>query len=72
MINFSELNLSRWEKEELAELCEEYPNFENMSIEELDKLVCSLFWRAQGLVETANILESKANAILRYIDEIEE
>ena len=67
MSKFSELNLYWWEREELEDLDEEL-HISEKTAEELDKLATKLYWDAQGLVEEANRLESKADTIRRYLD----
>lgn len=67
MGRFSELNLTWWQEEDLEDLLEDYPNLLEMSAEELNKLVRQLYWEANGLVEQANRLESKADAIKTYL-----
>ena len=67
MGKFSELNLYWWEEEDLEDLDEEF-NISEKTAEELNKLATKLYWNAQGLVEEANRLESKADAIRRYLD----
>lgn len=71
MGKFSELDLKWWEEEDLEDLCEEYPNLESMSVEELNKLATSLYWEAQHLIDRANSIESKADTIRMYIRAIE-
>lgn len=70
MGKFSELDLHWWEKEELEDLEEEY-HISELSLQELNKLVASLYWEAQGHIETANRLESKADTIRSYLRAID-
>lgn len=70
MNKFSELNLYWWEEEDLEDLDEEF-HISERTVEELNKLATKLYWDAQGLVEEANRLESKADAIHRYLNLIE-
>ena len=70
MGKFSELNLHWWEEEELEDLEEEY-HISKLSLQELDKLATSLYWEAQGYIETANRLESKSDSIRSYIRAID-
>ena len=70
MGKFSELNLYWWEEEDLEDLDEEF-HISEKTTEELNKLTTKLYWEAQGLVDQANRLESKADAIRRYLDLIE-
>ena len=70
MGKFSELNLYWWEEEDLEELDEEL-HISEKTTEELNKLATKLYWEAQGLIDRANSLESKADAIRRYLELIE-
>ena len=70
MGKFSELDLHWWEEEDLEDIDEEY-HISEMSLTELDKLATSLDWEAQSYIETANRLESKADAIRSYIRAID-
>ena len=49
------------------------PLFLEMALgwEELNALATKLYWEAQGLIDRANSLESKAETIRRYLDLIE-
>lgn len=69
MGKFSELGLYWWEEEDLEEVDGEFQITEK-NIEKLNELKNKLYWKAEGLVEEANRLESKADAIQRYIDVI--
>lgn len=70
MGKFSELDLYWWEEEDLEELEDEF-HLTEKTAEELNKLATKLYWEAQGLVDQANSLESKADTIRRYLDLIE-
>jgi hypothetical protein len=70
MGKFSELDLKWYEEEDLEDLDDEY-HISGKTTEELNKLATKLYWEAQGLVDQANRLESKADAIRRYLDLIE-
>ena len=70
MGKFSELNLYWWEEEDLEDLDEEF-HISEKTTEELNKLATKLYWDAQGLIDEANRLESKTDAIRRYLDIIE-
>lgn len=39
--------------------------------EELNALATNLYWKAQNLIDEANILENKSDTIRRYLDLIE-
>ena len=70
MGKFSELNLYWWEEDDLEDLDEEF-HISEKTIEELNTLTTKLYWEAQGLIDQANRLESKADTIRRYLDLIE-
>ena len=70
MGKFSELDLHWWEKDELEDLEEEY-KISEMSISDLHKLASALFWEAEGLHNSANSLESKADTIHAYLRTID-
>ena len=70
MGKFSELDLYWWEEDELENLDEEF-HISEKTTEELNKLATKLYWEAQGLIDQANRLESKADTIRRYLDLIE-
>ncbi len=70
MGKFSELDLYWWEEEDLEDLEDEF-HLTEKTTEELNKLATKLYWEAQGLIDQANRLESKADTIRRYLDLIE-
>ena len=71
MGKFSELDLHYWwEEDDLEELDEEF-HITEKTVEELNALATKLYWEAQGLIDRANGLESKAETIRRYLDLIE-
>lgn len=57
------LNLSKWYKEDIIDLLEDYPNLLTMTEEELNTLARSLYWKAQGLYSEVTRLENEADAI---------
>lgn len=67
MGKFSELDLRWYEEEDLEDLEAEYPGLFDKSREELDKFATQLYWKAQNLIDEANSLESKADAIQVYL-----
>ena len=67
MSKFSELDLYWWEEEDLEELEDEF-HLTEKTTEELNTLATKLYWEAQGLIDQANRLESKADTIRRYLD----
>lgn len=69
MERLKELNLSRWTKEDLIDLLEDYPTLFEMTDGELMTLAQSKNCEAQGLIDQANRLESDADAIAKYIIE---
>lgn len=71
MINLDSLNLYSWQREDIEEIIDElYPNLLEMSIEELKIIRSTLYWDAQGYIETANRIESKADAIGILIEKL--
>ena len=71
MIDLSTLDLQWWEKEDIEDLIEEYPQLLEMSLDEIKKLKTKLYWESQGLIERANTIESKANSLQILIRELE-
>lgn len=69
MGKFSELGLYQWEEEDLEKVDDEFQITEK-NIKKLNELKTKLYWKAQDLIEEANRIESKADAIQRYIDVI--
>ena len=67
MGKFSELDLRWWDEDDLEDLDEEF-HITEKTVEELNTLATKLYWEAQGLVDRANSLESKADAIHRYLE----
>ena len=61
-------DLEWWEKDDIDSLLEEYPEIKNMSRDELDKLKSKLYWKAQGLIEESNRIESYSYTIQRVLD----
>lgn len=71
MINLSTLDLKWWQKEDIEDLLEEYPDLLYMSIDEIKKLKTKLYWESQYLIEHANGIESKADSLQILINELE-
>lgn len=67
MGKFSNLNLKWWQEEDLEDLEEEYPGLFDKSREELAQMINQLYWKAQGLIEEANTLESQADTIQNFL-----
>lgn len=59
--------MNEWEKEEIRELLEEYPNLIEMSNLDLAAIARELRWNAARLYEECNRLESNAEAIINFI-----
>lgn len=70
MGKFSELNLKWWLEEDLEDLFEEYPELNDMSIEQMNEFIRKLYWEAQGYIDQANSIENKADALWEYIKAI--
>ena len=58
--------LSEWQKEDLEDLLEKYPDLDSMTDEELDHLSHKLYWDAQGLYDQVTHMESEAENIKLY------
>ena len=58
--------LSEWQREDLEDLCEKYPDLDTMTDEELDHLSRKLYWDAQDLYDQVNRMESEAENIKLY------
>ena len=70
MEKFAKLDLHWWEKDSLEELELEF-HISERTAEELSALATNLYWKAQNLIDEANILENKSDTIRRYLDLIE-
>ena len=70
MGRFSELDLELWQEEDLEDVFQEYPELENMTLEEMEKFAKKLYWEASGYIDQANSLECKADSIRLYIKAI--
>ena len=66
MERLAKFNLSKWTKEDLIDLLEDYPNLFEMSHDELQKIVQDKYATARGYIDRANRLESDADAIAKY------
>ncbi len=67
------LDLDWWEKEDLLDLAENSEfDILHMNNDELDHAATELYWRAQGLLDEVNRLESQAGTIRRYIEILED
>lgn len=59
--------LTDWQKEDLEDLQEKYPNLDEMTDEELEHLSRKLYFEAQGLYDRVCNLESDAANIKLFI-----
>lgn len=64
---FERLGLTDWERENIMELIEDNPNFLNDSIENLESAVLHYYCEAETLIDEANGLEAKGDALKKYI-----
>lgn len=71
MIDLSTLDLQWWEKEDIEDLIEEYPQLLEMSLDEIKKLKTELYWESQHLMDRAYAIESKADSLQILINELE-
>lgn len=62
-INFDKANLTKWKKDDLIDLLDDYPNLLEKSDEELETLSTNLYFKAQDLYERANWIEQDAENI---------
>ena len=61
------MNLTWWQKEDLLDLFEKYPEIELATREQLEKFKQEKYWEAQGLIEEANRIEAEGDVIQLYI-----
>lgn len=64
---FEKLEFTWWEREDIMDLIEDNPDLLNDSIENLESTVTHYFWEAQNLIEEADSLEAKGDALKKYI-----
>ena len=62
-INFDKTNLTKWKKDDLIDLLDDYPNLLEKSDEELETLSTNLYFKAQDLYERTNWIEQDAENI---------
>lgn len=62
------MNLTWWQKEDLLDLLEKYPEIELATREQLEKFKQEKYWEAQGLIEEAERIEAEGDMIQLYID----
>lgn len=61
------MTLTKWQKEDIEDLLEEYPELVDMDDEELVIFSRKLYWEAQGLYDRVNRLESYAENVTLYM-----
>lgn len=61
------MDLKWWQKEDLLDLLEKYPEIELATREQLEKFKQEKYWEAEGLIEQANSIEAEADVIQLYI-----
>ena len=61
------MNLTWWQKEDLLDLLEKYPEIELATCEQLEKFKQEKYWEAQGLIEEAERIEAEGDMIQLYI-----
>lgn len=54
------LNLSKWQKEDIEDMLEDYPDLLEKSIDELETLSRKLYWEADGMYQNVCRIESQA------------
>lgn len=68
MVHFDDIyGLHQWQIESIKDLLEEFPEIESMTTDELNQKYNDMYLEAASLIERANHLESKADAIKTYI-----
>ena len=67
---FSELDLKWWEKEDLEDLFEEYPELNNMSIEQMEEFSRKLRRESQNYYDLSMTIDTKADILQEYIKAI--
>ena len=63
---FSDLELNKWEKEDLEEMVADYPEILEMSDEEINKLATTFYWEAQSKYEEVVSLENQADILRKF------
>lgn len=61
------MNLTWWQKEDLLDLLEKYPEIELATREQLEKFKQEKYLEAQGLIEEAERIEAEGDVIQLYI-----
>ena len=58
----------KWVIDDIHDMLEEHPEYENMRDEDLVQKRNDLYWEAQGCFDRGNRLESNGDTIEKYID----
>lgn len=58
-----DIDLKWYQKEDIEDILEQYPEVINYSDEEIDKKIRELIWEAQGLYESSVRFENLADAM---------
>ena len=67
---FSELDLKWWEKEDLEDLFEEYPELNDMSVEQIEEFSRKLRRESQNYYDLSMTINTKADILQEYIKAI--
>ena len=68
MVHFDDIyGLHQWQIESIKDLLEEFPEIKTMTTDELNQKYNDMYLEATYLINRANLLESKADAIKTYI-----
>ena len=67
MIQFP-VGTHKWVMDDICDMLEEHPEYENMNDEDLMQKRNDLYWEAQGCFDRGNRLESDGDTIERYIE----
>lgn len=67
---FSELDLKWWEKEDLEDLFEEYPELNDMSVEQIEEFSHKLRQESQNYYDLSMTIDTKADILQEYIKAI--
>ena len=57
----------RWVMDDICDMLEEHPEYENMNDDDLMQKSNDLYWEAQGCFDRGNRLERDGNTIERYV-----
>lgn len=66
------LLLTQWEREDIMDLLEDYPDFFEMDPNKLKEISKELYREAQSYIETGSSIEYKADTITTYLKAIGE